>query len=151
MQNGAIFDAKVRAKELFSQGEVAADVFVDVIAEAGDFNGRPITEQHKRYMRVYLTWNELALHVNDVVVAIASSQNLAKWAISPRGTELPQDVKDLIASLEDPTIELVVTYMEFISKTAPIRQREIYDEVKVVPGLMLDQVAFMKYVLDNYS
>ena len=121
---------------------------VKVVEETAIRNGAPLTPVHLQYMRQYLTWNELAVRNSGVITAIASSFNLAKWAIMTASAPLPQEVQDLIAENRDSHLPAVMKYMEIISKTPPLRQHEIIAEAK---GKVTDEMSFMQYVLDNYS
>ena len=150
--DAAYYTAKERAAELQSQDYLPSDIYVFTIAEASAKAGYPLAEQHKEHMRTYLRLNELALCVDDVVVAIASYPNLARWATLPNDTELPREVLARAASSKDSTFGLVVEYMKFISRTTTVRQLMICSEVwRRDPELLHDHAAFMQYVLDNYS
>ena len=150
--DSAYYTARERAVELQSQGYLPSDIYVFTIAEASAKAGYPLAEEHKEHMRTYLRLNELALCVDDVVVAIASYPNLARWTTLPHDTELPREVLARVASSKDSTFGLVVEYMKFISRTTTARQLMICSEVwRRVPELLHDQAACMRYVLDNYS
>jgi hypothetical protein len=139
---------KRRSEELLTQGLAPWEVVVKVVEETAARNGAPLSPVHMRYMRQYLNWNELAVRNSGVITAIASSFNLAKWAIMNGSTPLPQEVQDLIAENRDSHLPAVVRYMEVISKTPPLRQYEIVAEAM---GKVSDEVSFMHHVLDNYS
>ena len=139
---------KARSEELISKGHAPWEVIVKVVEETASRNGAPLTPVHLQYMRQYLSWNELAVRNSGVITAIASSFNLAKWAIMTASAPLPQEVQDLIAENRDSHLPAVMKYMEVISKTPPMRQHEIIAEAK---GKVTDEVSFMQYVLDHYS
>ena len=147
-QEEAAAFGKARGEELLTQGHAPWEVVVKVVEETAIRNGAPLTPVHLQYMRQYLTWNELAVRNSGVITAIASSFNLAKWAIMSASAPLPQEVQDLIAENRDSHLPAVMKYMEIISKTPPLRQHEIIQETK---GKVTDEVSFMQYVLDHYS
>ena len=147
-QKEAAAFGKARSEELVSKGHAPWEVIVKVVEETAIRHGTPLAPTHLQYMRQYLTWNELAVRNSGVITAIASSFNLAKWAIMNGSTPLPQEVQDLIAENRDSHLPAVVRYMEVISKTPPLRQHEIVAEAM---GKVSDEVSFMHHVLDNYS
>ena len=153
----AAANAFSRTKELLSQGQAPWEIFVNVIAEAAQQAGTPLAPDHLSNMRQYLSGNELAFQANDVIVAIASMPSLAKWATQPQGTPLPLDVECAFAYDSDGKLRQVVKYMEFIAKTAPFRQSEIFEELKKATNdamdqtNMMDQTNIMRCVLYYYN